>query len=226
MLDLAARLLDPTALALVLGGTVATAAIRGTRQEAARALAALKPLVRARPAADSLVARRAVREIEHIVELKGVACADHVKTDSAFMRRAALQLADAPTADWFAGWARKELDERAARHEGAISFWRAAADSAPAMGMIGTVVGLIGMFVAMDDPATIGPAMALALLTTLYGLFVSAVIATPIAGRLERLSIAERRWQAAALARLEALARAETPVTTAEWLIRRAEASG
>src|SRR3546814_5904364 len=65
--------------------------------------------------------------------------------------------------------------------------------------MIGTVVGLVGMFIAMDDPATIGPAMALALLTTLYGLFVSAVIATPIAGRLERLSIAERRWKVAAL---------------------------
>src|SRR3546814_20201222 len=76
------------------------------------------------------------------------------------------------------------------------------------------------MFIAMDDPATIGPAMALALLTTLYGLFVSAVIATPIAGRLERLSIAERRWPVAALARLEALARAEAPATTSGWLLR------
>jgi chemotaxis protein MotA len=226
MLELAARLLDPTALALVLGGTIATAAMRGTRQEVGRAAAALKPLLRGRPAADSLIARRAVREIERIVELKGIACADHVKTDSGFMRRAAIQLADAPTADWFGSWAKKELEERAARHESAISFWRAAADSAPAMGMIGTVLGLIGMFVAMDDPATIGPAMALALLTTLYGLFVSAVIATPIAARLERLSIAERRWQAAALGRLEELARAETPATTSEWLIRRARASG
>src|SRR3546814_11321360 len=77
------------------------------------------------------------------------------------MRRAAIHLADAPTADWFAAWAKKELEERAARHESAVSFWRAASDSAPAMGMIGTVVGLVGMFIAMDDPATIGPAMAL-----------------------------------------------------------------
>src|SRR3546814_14839845 len=78
------------------------------------------------------------------------------------MRRAAIHLADAPTADWFAAWAKKELEERAARHESAVSFWRAASDSAPAMGLIGTVVGLVGMFIAMDDPATIGPAMAMA----------------------------------------------------------------
>lgn len=226
MLELAARLLDPTALALVLGGTMATAAIRVSREEALRALAALKPLFRARPAIDALIAQRAVRAIERIAERKGIVCADHVKTPSRFMRRAAIQLADAPSAEWFASWAKQELDERAARHEGAASVWRAASDSAPAMGMIGTVVGLIGMFVSMDDPASIGPAMALALLTTLYGLFVSAVIAAPIAGRLERLSIAERRWQAAALARLEALARAEAPATAAEWLVRRARAAG
>ena len=225
MLELAARLLDPMALLLVLGGTVATAAMRGTREDVARALAALGPLLRTRPARDALVAQRAVREIEQIAERKGTACADHVKTDSAYMRRAAIQLADAPSAEWFAEWAERDLADRAARHEGGVSIWRAAAESAPAMGMIGTVMGLIGMFLAMDDPATIGPAMALALLTTLYGLLLSAVVAGPIAGRLERLSAAERRWQGAALARLEALARAEAPATTGEWLRQRARAA-
>src|SRR3546814_2572527 len=106
--------------------------MRGTKQEVARAGAALKPLFRARPAAEALTAQRAVRAIERIVEFKGIACADHVKTNSTFMRRAAIHLADAPTADWFAAWAKKELEERAARHESAVSFWRAASDSAPA----------------------------------------------------------------------------------------------
>ena len=225
MLELAARLLDPIALLLVLGGTMATAAVRGAREDVARALAALGPLLRSRPAADALVAERAVREIERLAERKGIVCADHVKTGSAFMRRAAIHLADAPSPEWFADWAGKELAGRAARHDGAAAVWRAAAESAPAMGMIGTVLGLIGMFLAMDDPATIGPAMALALLTTLYGLFLSAVVAAPVAGRLESLSAAERRWQAAALGRLEALARAEAPSTTGEWLRQRAKAA-
>ena len=83
------------------------------------------------------------------------------------------------------------------------------ADVAPNAGMIGTVIGLVGMFVAMDDPAHIGGPMAMALLTTLYGLLVSAVIAGPIAARLERLSAAELRWQRAVVDRLDALAREE-----------------
>ena len=70
MFELAARLLDPMALLLVLGGTALSSAMRGTREDLARALAALRPLLRARPAADAMAARRSVREIEHIVSLR------------------------------------------------------------------------------------------------------------------------------------------------------------
>src|SRR3546814_14082440 len=79
MLELAARLLDPTALALVLGGTVATAAMRGTKQEVARAVAALQPLFRARPAAEALTEHRAVRAVERIGEFKGLAAPHPLK---------------------------------------------------------------------------------------------------------------------------------------------------
>jgi chemotaxis protein MotA len=65
------------------------------------------------------------------------------------------------------------------------------------------------MFATMDDPARIGPGMALALLTTLYGIILSSVIAGPIAGRLARLSEAELAWQRLAVERLELLAHAE-----------------
>src|SRR3546814_15526417 len=106
MLELAARLLDPTALAPVLGGTVATAAMRGTKQEVARAVAALKPLFRARPAAEALTAQRAVRALERIVDFKGLACAAHVTTNSNFLRPPAIHPADAPTAPTFAASAK------------------------------------------------------------------------------------------------------------------------
>ena len=118
-----------------------------------------------------------------------------------------------------------DLAARAARHENAAAVWRAAAEAAPSLGMLGTVLGLIAMFAAMDDPATLGPAMALALLTTLYGIVFGTLLFGPAAARLERLSQAELRWQKAALARLEKLARAEIH-TTHEWLKRRNRAEG
>lgn len=62
--------------------------------------------------------------------------------------------------------------------------FRAVAEAAPAFGMIGTLVGLVQMLSTMDDPASIGPAMAIALLTTLYGSLIASLVANPIADKL------------------------------------------
>jgi chemotaxis protein MotA len=204
-----ARFLDPLSLLVVLGGSALVAAAHSTREDIARSLAALGPLFRARPELDAQAAMLAVGRIEELAEVRSIACADRVRTAEPFLRRAARRLSDAPTADDFAHWARDELDQRARRHAGAVAAWRALADAAPGMGMIGTIIGLIQMFAAMDDAARIGPAMALALLTTLYGVVISSALAGPIAARLERLSEAEIAWQTTALERLQRVAAAE-----------------
>ncbi|MUM77220.1 motility protein A [Pseudodesulfovibrio sp. F-1] len=59
---------------------------------------------------------------------------------------------------------------------------------APAMGMIGTVIGLVQMLQTMSDPSTIGPAMAVALLTTLYGALLANLVFNPMAGKLKARS--------------------------------------
>ena len=56
---------------------------------------------------------------------------------------------------------------------------------APAMGMIGTVIGLVQMLQTMDDPSTIGPAMAVALITTFYGAVLANLVFNPMAGKLK-----------------------------------------
>ncbi|MEJ2212873.1 MAG: flagellar motor protein PomA [Gammaproteobacteria bacterium] len=72
------------------------------------------------------------------------------------------------------------------RHENGIRMFRNMATMAPAMGMIGTLVGLVQMLSNMSDPAAIGPAMAVALLTTLYGAIIANAFATPVADKLTR----------------------------------------
>ena len=68
------------------------------------------------------------------------------------------------------------------------------------MGMVGTLIGLIQMLSNMDDPSSIGPAMAVALLTTLYGVLLANIVAKPIAEKLEtRMDHQEKiqsLWQA------------------------------
>ena len=224
MIETGAQLIDPTSLLLVAGGSILTAALRSTGGDIARAVRSLIPLLRANPSRDALAARRAIRQLERIAELKGTSCADQVDTESRFVRTAALKLADAPSASAFSDWAKGELEARRARHDAAAAVWRAAADAAPNMGMIGTVLGLIGMFAAMDDPSRMGPAMAMAMLTTFYGLVLGTLLFGPFAARLERLSEAELAWQKQALARIEALAGAESD-KSGKWLKRRREAA-
>lgn len=222
MIDLAARFVDPLALGLVVGGSLLAGAIAG---DAGRALGALRPLFASRPARDGRIADQAVRRIERLSEYKGLFCADRVASPGEFVHRAACRLADDEGAEAFSFWAREEIEDRAARHNGAIGVWRRIAEVAPAMGMIGTVIGLVAMFAQMNDPAAMGPAMAVAMLTTLYGLILSFALAGPVAARLERLSEAELAWQRRAVARLEALARAEEEAL-GDWRERRYRRAG
>ena len=74
------------------------------------------------------------------------------------------------------------------RHRNAIGFFTAVAGYAPTFGMVGTVIGLINMLGNLTDPSQLGKGMALALLTTLYGVMVANLAFQPIASRLERLN--------------------------------------
>lgn len=82
----------------------------------------------------------------------------------------------------------RSLAER--RHNNGSAIFASLGDVAPAMGMIGTLIGLVAMLANMDDPKAIGPAMAVALLTTLYGAMLANAVCLPIADKL-RLRAAE-----------------------------------
>ncbi len=214
---------DPLALGAVVGGSTLVACARASSGEAAAAFGALKPLFFANPAADADAARRATNRIADLAEVKGIVFAERVTTSGRFLATAAARLADTQTPDDFARWAEEDLDARARRHAGAIAFWEALADTAPAMGMIATVIGLVRMFSSLEDPHAIGAPMATALVATLMGLIVANLAAGPIAARLERLSAAELAWQRKTLDHFTRLARAE--LTDARGLQRRIQRS-
>lgn len=71
------------------------------------------------------------------------------------------------------------------RHSNGAAIFGAISGVAPAMGMIGTLVGLVAMLANMSDPKSIGPAMAVALLTTLYGAMLASVITEPMRDKLQ-----------------------------------------
>lgn len=86
----------------------------------------------------------------------------------------------------------KDINMTIERHEVGQTMFKNMAVMAPAMGMIGTLVGLVQMLANMSDPASIGPAMAVALLTTLYGAIIANAFAQPIADKLARATSLEK----------------------------------
>jgi len=84
-----------------------------------------------------------------------------------------------------------EIDKIEERHKTSIAVWDGLGAYAPGMGLIGTLVGLVQMLQQMSDPSAIGPAMAVALLTTFYGALLANIIGIPIANKLKQRSAEE-----------------------------------
>ena len=84
-----------------------------------------------------------------------------------------------------------ELEFIAERHRVGAEIFTTMGNFAPAMGMMGTLIGLVKMLMQMDDPSSIGPAMAVALITTFYGVILANLVFLPAAGKLKTRSAAE-----------------------------------
>lgn len=84
-----------------------------------------------------------------------------------------------------------EIDALKKRHEQSANILYRASEVAPTMGLLGTVIGLVQMLANLDDPSSIGPSMALALLTTFYGAVLGTIILAPLGNKLEKNSAQE-----------------------------------
>lgn len=104
-----------------------------------------------------------------------------------------------------------EIAATVERHKRSASVLRKAAEISPAMGLIGTLIGLVQMLGNLSDPSTIGPSMAVALLTTLYGAVLSYMVLTPLASKLERNSKAEAMILAIYLNAVVSIGKKENP---------------
>jgi chemotaxis protein MotA len=128
--------------------------------------------------------------IEEVVELAdaarkgGLLSLEGKEVSSNFLAKGIQLLVDGHDADVVRTLLMKDLHQTIQRHEWGAKIFAAMGDVGPAMGMIGTLIGLVAMLANMDDPKSIGPAMSVALLTTLYGAMFANMFALPITDKL------------------------------------------
>ena len=137
--------------------------------------------------------------IEKSVELakaarqSGILALEEAEVPDPFMKKGINLLIDGYDSDVVKKMLFDDVRLTLQRHENGQAIFKAIGDVGPAMGMIGTLIGLVQMLSNMDDPKQIGPAMAVALLTPLYGASLANVIALPVADKLALRSADEKR---------------------------------
>lgn len=104
------------------------------------------------------------------------------------------------------------------RHTIGQNVFKSMGDAAPAFGMIGTLIGLVQMLASMEDPSTIGPSMAIALLTTLYGAVIANLVCLPLADKLALNSEKEKLNKSIILEAAIAINRGVSPMVLEESL--------
>lgn len=113
---------------------------------------------------------------------------DQENISDPFLKKALEYVIDGYDPELTKGIMELDIDNMMERHETGIGLYKFLAASFPSWGMIGTLVGLVLLLGQLDDPSKIGPAMAVALITTFYGSVLANFICTPIANKLQKQS--------------------------------------
>ena len=202
--------INPPSLLIVIGGTLLVVLAKFSLAQffdafkvAARAFKFKLPETQA--SIEELV------EIANIARKEGVLGIEGREVSSPFLGQGIQMLVDGQDGNTIKQFLNKERLMTLEHNRSGAKVFTAMADVAPAMGMIGTLIGLVQMLSNMEDPKSIGPAMAVALLTTLYGAMIATMIATPIADKLSLRMTEEARMQSLYIDALVAIQEGTNP---------------
>lgn len=212
--------IDPPSILITIGGTfsclIAQSKDIGTFVKSLSSFGlALKP-----------VQSNEAETIQNIINLSNVArkegllaleeAANGVEDD--FLKKGILLIVDGTDPELVRGILETELSCIEDRHGSIIGFWENMAAMGPAWGMIGTLIGLINMLKELSDMASVGPNMAVALVTTFYGSLIANWIATPVANKLKMNNATEVRMKEVMVEGLLSIQAGENPRVIEEKL--------
>jgi chemotaxis protein MotA len=198
---------------MVVGGTFAVTCVSFSAGDVVRAHPTMVGAL-ANSTPDAIDAARGMMTLADLVRRHGpLALQDQLAQfkDDPFLHRAMSLVVDAAPPEEIEAVMTAEADATAQRMQRSASIMRRAAEVAPAMGLIGTLVGLVQMLGSLDEPSKIGPAMALALLTTLYGALLANIVFSPLAAKIERNASAEAVLRQIYMIGAISMARQENP---------------
>ena len=180
----------PALIIVVIGSLLVVLMKFSLGQFLSSAKIALKAFIFKVPESEELIAKSV--ELANSARSSGLLALEEAEVPDEFFKKAINLVVDGHDPEVVRSILHKDLTLTLQRHKDGQNIFKALGDVAPAMGMIGTLIGLVQMLTVMDDPKQIGPSMAVALLTTLYGAMLANMFAIPIADKLALRSTDEK----------------------------------
>ena len=146
-----------------------------------------------KPAIDSGMIIQKIIDLSNVARKEGLLSLEEAagELDDAFLQKGIMLIVDGTDPELVRGIMETELVSIDTRHRGNIGFWDNLGGMGPAWGMIGTLIGLVMMLYHMDDVSSLGPNMAVALITTFYGSVLANWICAPIGTKLKAINDGE-----------------------------------
>jgi chemotaxis protein MotA len=206
----------PSAL-VVLGGTVAVTFMRFKMTDVIGSISvALKAFLFKMQNPEDIITEMV--EYTRLAKKEGLIALEKESPEDPFSAKALRYLSDGYDEGLIEDMLMKDIRLTIQRHATGQQVFKSAGDAAPAFGMIGTLIGLVQMLSSMSDPSSIGPSMAIALLTTLYGAIVANLVCIPIADKLSLNSEKEKLTKSIIVEGAIAINRGVSPMVLEESL--------
>jgi chemotaxis protein MotA len=178
-------------LIIVVGGTMAATVIRvSLKQFLGSFKVGLKAVLHKSAPPERLIEEAVA--LANVARKEGILALENQEITDPFLKKGVSMCIDGHPPEVVQQMLSKDINLTIERHDVGVNMFKAIGDYAPAMGMIGTLIGLVQMLSNMEDPKSIGPAMAVALLTTLYGAVIANGFALPLSEKLKGISAEER----------------------------------
>lgn len=177
---------DVSSVMVTFGGTFSCLLVFTTISDYISSLKACRIAIK-QPQLNETATIRKIIELSNVARKEGLLALEEAANDleDPFMKKGILLIVDGTDPELVRGIMETELTCIEGRHKNVIGFYETMASMGPAWGMVGTLIGLVNMLKNLSDIAAVGPNMAIALLTTLYGSLIANWFATPIAGKLK-----------------------------------------
>ena len=185
-LEALGNMVDPASAIITIGGSISGVLASVKLPEFINGLKGIT-LIFKNSTDDPAETIKKIIDLSNVARKEGLLALEEAANDieDSFMKKGVMLVVDGTDPELVRAIMETSLTHIEERHKKVISFWEKWAELGPAWGMIGTLIGLVNMLKNLEDASTIGPAMAVALLTTLYGSLIANWLCNPTATKLK-----------------------------------------